>query len=220
MSSPSLLPLYHEQSPKSSARGKSRLKETHLLAILIMTFLFAWGGLISYLPEVDRTDASFQDAYRKFDHRDHQRRETDSGTLDGPIGGTRSPKQVEGNDDVEVANIDSNNDNRLPHQPEDNKIVHPADIDDKKDDARNPDDGIDDGIVNRDNGENPNNGGNRDDGMRNPDDGIGNRDTGVGNQDNGVSPEDAQKYENNENNDGENKVGGADIEKREKVKEV
>ena len=114
---------------------------------------------------------------------------TDTAPLDEPIGGTRSPKQVE--DDLNTVD----NSNKLPHN-NDNEIVHPANTDNKEDDHDVE-------------GRNQNNGQGSD---------IENQDDDVENQDDDGKLEDDDRDQREFRT--ENEVGGADVEKREKVKEV
>lgn len=43
-----------------------RCKEVHLLAMLLVTFVIVWAGLVTRMPEQKETDVKFEDAYRRF----------------------------------------------------------------------------------------------------------------------------------------------------------
>ena len=43
-----------------------KCKEVHLLAVLFITFIIVWAGLVTHIPEVRQPEGDFQDAYRRF----------------------------------------------------------------------------------------------------------------------------------------------------------
>ena len=63
------LPIYYKNSRPVGPGGISpvkKCKEVHLLAVLFITFIIVWAGLVTHIPEVRQPEGEFEDAYRRF----------------------------------------------------------------------------------------------------------------------------------------------------------
>ena len=43
-----------------------KCREVHLLAVLLITFIIVWAGLVTHIPEVRQPEFKFEDAYKRF----------------------------------------------------------------------------------------------------------------------------------------------------------